>query len=140
MPSVRKIYRQGNTPIISLPPNILRLVGAGIGTTLIIYPVNDLTLIAEVNNLTPDTPLNLDRINAMRAVIARQIYRQGNSFVCSISAFMLERVGISVGDYLSITPISDNAFTLTAKSAAQVSYEQSQGRIPYRKAERANQG
>jgi antitoxin component of MazEF toxin-antitoxin module len=140
MPSVRKIYKQGTTPVISLPPNVLRLVGAGIGSQLIIYPITDVSLIAEVYNLGPTGQLDLDRVARMRAVIVRSVYRQGNSFVCSISTFMLERIGISVGDYLSIQPISENAFTLTARSAAQVSFDQAQGRTSYRKAERANPG
>jgi len=140
MPSLRKIYKQGSTPVISLPPNVMKFCGASLGSHLIIYPISPTALIAEVSQEEQSTIFGTERIRQMRSVIVRKVYRQGNSFVCSISAFVLDRVGIGVGDYLSIQTLSDNAFTLTAKTSAQVSFEQSQGRIPYRNAERANPG
>jgi antitoxin component of MazEF toxin-antitoxin module len=74
----------------------------------------------------------------MRTIITRKIYRQGNSYVCSVSAFVLERIGIAIGDSLSLAQISDSAFTGTARSAAQVTMDKAQGRTSYRVAERAN--
>ena len=140
MPSVRKIYKQGTTPVVSLPPVVLRAVGAHLGSHLIIYPITDVALIAEVHNVDPGGLLNLDRIRQMRRVICRTIYRQGNSFVCSISAFILDSVGIGIGDFISIQTLSENAMSFTARSAAQITFDQAQGRVSYRKAERANQG
>jgi len=138
MPAVRKIYRQGNTPVISLPPALVLAIGAGIGATLAIYPVNATSLLFEI--LIPDDKglFDLARLQQMRTIITRKIYRQGNSFVCSISAFVLERVGVGVGDSLSLAQISDSAFTGTARSAAQVCMDKAQGRTSYRKAERTN--
>jgi len=138
MPAVRKIYGQGNTPVISLPPELLKGINAGIGTTLAIYPVNANSLIFEV--LLPDDSgvFDLARIGQMSTIITRRIYRQGNSFVCSVSNFILERVGVGIGDSLSLTMISASAFTGTARTAAQVNMDKAQGRTSYRKSERAN--
>jgi antitoxin component of MazEF toxin-antitoxin module len=138
MPAVRKIYRQGNTPVVSLPPDLVRAVGAGIGSTLAIYPVNATSLLFEVLIADDKGLFDLARLQQMRTIITRTIYRQGNSFVCSISAFVLEKVGIGIGDSLSLAQISDSAFTGTARSAAQVSMDKAQGRVSYRKMERAN--
>lgn len=138
MPAVRKIYRQGNTPVISLPPALVSAVGASLGSTLAIYPVNATSLLFEV--LIPDDKgiFDLARLQQMRTIITRKIYRQGNSYVCSVSTFVLERVGVAIGDSLSLAQISDTAFTATARSAAQVTMDKAQGRTSYRKAERAN--
>jgi antitoxin component of MazEF toxin-antitoxin module len=138
MPAVRKIYRQGNTPVVSLPPDLVRAVGAGIRSTLAIYPVNATSLLFEVLIADDKGLFYLARLQQMRTIITRTIYRQGNSFVCSISAFVLEKVGIGIGDSLSLAQISDSAFTGTARSAAQVSMDKAQGRVSYRKMERAN--
>jgi len=138
MPAVRKIYRQGNTPVVSLPPALVGAVGARLGTTLAIYPVNQTSLLFEVLLANDVGLFDLARLQQMRTVITRRIYRQGNSFVCSISAFVLERIGIAVGDSLSLAQISDSAFTGTARSAAQVNMDKAQGRTSYRIAERAN--
>ncbi|HUV67619.1 MAG TPA: hypothetical protein VMW24_27245, partial [Sedimentisphaerales bacterium] len=81
---------------------------------------------------------DLARIGQMSTIITRRIYRQGNSFVCSVSNFILERVGVGIGDSLSLTMISASAFTGTARTAAQVNMDKAQGRTPYRKMERAN--
>lgn len=138
MPAVRKIYRQGNTPVVSLPPALVHAVGARLGSTLAIYPVNPTSLLFEV--LVPDSAgiFDLARLQQMRTIITRKIYRQGNSYVCSVSAFVLERIGIAIGDSLSLAQISDSAFTGTARSAAQVTMDKAQGRTSYRVAERAN--
>lgn len=103
-----------------------------------IYPVNDTSLIFEV--LLPDNSgiFDLARLNQMRTIITRKLYRQGNSFVCSVSAFVLDKVGIRIGDFLSLAQISDSAFTGTARSAAQVNMDKAQGRTSYRRAERSN--
>lgn len=138
MPAVRKIYRQGNTPVISLPPALVSAVGAGLGSTLAIYPVNATSLLFEVLIADDKGVFDLARLQQMRTIITRKIYRQGNSYVCSISSFVLERVGVAVGDSLSLAQISDSAFTATARSAAQVTMDKAQGRTSYRKAERAN--
>lgn len=138
MPSVRKIYKQGNTPVISLPPNLLRQVKCEIGSTLLIYPISDKALLFEVHHNVDDGLLTLDRVRQMRAVIVRIVYRQGNSFVCSISRFMLELIGIGIGDYLQLAPISPEAFTGTAMSREQLLYHQAQGRIPYNRDARTN--
>jgi len=138
MPAVRKIYKQGNTPVVSLPPPLVSAVGAKIGSTLAIYPVNATSLLFEVLIADPQGLFDLARLQQMRVIITRKIYRQGNSFVCSISAFVLERVGVAVGDSLSLAQISDSAFTGTARSAAQVCMDKAQGRTSYRIAERAN--
>ena len=138
MPAVRKIYRQGNTPVVSLPPALVAAVGARLGTTLAIYPVNQTSLLFEVLLANDVGLFNLARLQQMRTIITRRIYRQGNSFVCSISTFVLERIGIAIGDSLSLAQISDSAFTGTARSAAQVNMDKAQGRTSYRIAERAN--
>lgn len=138
MPAVRKIYRQGNTPVISLPPALVSAVGARIGSTLAIYPVNATSLLFEV--LLPDDSglFDLARLQQMRTIITRKIYRQGNSYVISISTFVLERVGVAISDFLSLAQISDSAFTGTARSSAQVNMDKAQGRTSYRIAERSN--
>ena len=138
MPAVRKIYRQGNTPVISLPPVLVKAVGATLGTTFAIYPINQTSLIFEVLVADPSGIFDLARLEQMRTIITRKVYRQGNSYVCSVSAFVLEKVGIEIGDFLSLTQISDTAFTATARSAAQVNMDKAQGRTSYRKMERAN--
>jgi antitoxin component of MazEF toxin-antitoxin module len=138
MPAVRKIYRQGNTPVVSLPPALVHAVGAKIGSTLAIYPVNATSLLFEVLLADPQGLFDLARLQQMRVIITRKIYRQGNSYVISVSAFVLERIGISITDYLSLAQISDSAFTGTARSAAQVTMDKAQGRTSYRIAERAN--
>lgn len=138
MPAVRKIYKQGNTPVISLPPALVSAVGAKLGSTLAIYPVNATSLLFEVLVDDANGLFDLARLQQMRTIITRKIYRQGNSYVCSISAFVLERVGVTVGDSLSLSQISDSAFTATARSAAQVNMDKAQGRTSYRIQERAN--
>jgi len=138
MPAVRKIYRQGNTPVISLPPALVHAVGARLGSTLAIYPVNATSLLFEVLIADDQGLFDLARLHQMRTIITRKIYRQGNSYVCSISAFVLERVGVGIGDSLSLAQISDSAWTGTARSAAQVTMDKAQGRTSYRKAERSN--
>lgn len=138
MPAVRKIYRQGNTPVVSLPPALVNAVGASLGSTLAIYPVNATSLLFEVLIADDKGIFDLARLQQMRTIITRKIYRQGNSYVCSVSAFVLERVGVAVGDSLSLAQISDSAFTGTARSAAQVTMDKAQGRVSYRKMERAN--
>jgi antitoxin component of MazEF toxin-antitoxin module len=138
MPAVRKIYRQGNTPVVSLPPALVHAVGAQLGSTLAIYPVNATSLLFEVLLADPQGLFDLARLHQMRVIITRKIYRQGNSYVISVSSFVLERVGIAISDYLSLAQISDSAFTGTARSAAQVTMDKAQGRTSYRIAERAN--
>jgi antitoxin component of MazEF toxin-antitoxin module len=138
MPAVRKIYKQGNTPIISLPPALVSAVGAGLGSTIAIYPVNATSLLFEVLIADDKGIFDLARLQQLRTIITRTIYRQGNSYVCSVSAFVLECVGVAVGDSLSLAQISDSAFTGTARSAAQVTMDKAQGRVSYRKMERAN--
>ena len=138
MPAVRKIYRQGNTPVISLPPAIVHAVGAKLGSTVAIYPVNATSLLFEILLADNTGVFDLARLQQMRTIITRVIYRQGNSYVVSVSAFVLERVGIAIGDYLSLAQISDSAFTGTARSAAQVNMDKAQGRTSYRIMERAN--
>lgn len=138
MPAVRKIYRQGNTPVISLPPSLVNAVGAKIGSTLAIYPVNATSLLFEVLVCDDSGIFDKVRLQQMRTIITRKVYRQGNSYVCSISTFVLERIGVAVGDSLSLAQISDSAFTATARSAAQVNMDKAQGRTSYRKMERAN--
>jgi antitoxin component of MazEF toxin-antitoxin module len=138
MPAVRKIYRQGNTPVVSLPPALVRAVGARIGSTAAIYPVNASSLIFEILLADPSGHIDLVRLQHTRTFITRKIYRQGNSFVISISNFVLETVGVAIGDYLSLAQISDNAFTANARSAAQVNMDKAQGHTSYRIAQRAN--
>lgn len=138
MPAVRKIYRQGNTPVISLPPALVSAVGARLGSTLAIYPVNATSLLFEVLVALEDGLFDLARLQQMRTIITRKIYRQGNSYVCSVSSFVLERVGVGIGDSLSLAQISDSAFTGTARSAAQVNMDKAQGRTSYKIAERSN--
>jgi len=138
MPAVRKIYRQGNTPVVSLPPALVRAVGAGIGSTLAIYPINATSLLFEVLISDANGLFDMVRLQQMRTIITRTIYRQGNSFVCSISAFVLEKVGIAIGDYLSLSQISESAFTGTARSGAQINMDKAQGRVSYHKAVRSN--
>jgi antitoxin component of MazEF toxin-antitoxin module len=138
MPAVRKIYKQGNTPIISLPPALVSAVGAGLGSTIAIYPVNATSLLFEVLIADDKGIFDLARLQQLRTIITRTIYRQGNSYVCSVSTFVLERIGVAVGDSLSLAQISNSAFTGTARSAAQVTMDKAQGRVSYRKMERAN--
>lgn len=138
MPAVRKIYRQGNTPVISLPPALVSAVGARIGSTLAIYPVNATSLLFEVLIPGDSGLFDLARLQQMRTIITRKIYRQGNSYVVSISSFVLERVGVTISDFLSLAQISDSAFTGTARSSAQVNMDKAQGRTSYRRAERSN--
>lgn len=138
MPAVRKIYRQGNTPVISLPPALVHALAAGIGSTAAIYPVNASSLIFEILSPLPSGAIDIIRLQHIRTFITRRIYRQGNSFVISISSFVLESVGIAIGDYLSLAQISDSAFTGTARSAAQVTMDKAQRRTSYRIQERAN--
>ena len=138
MPAVRKIYRQGNTPVISLPPALITAVGANIGSTMAIYPVNQTSLLFEVLIADPNGLFDLARLGQLRVIITRKLYRQGNSYVISVSKFVLEKVGVAIGDYLSLAQISDSAFTGTARSSAQVNMDKAQGRTSYRIAERAN--
>ena len=138
MPSVRKIYKQGNTPIISLPGHIVRAVGAVLGSAIIVYPISEKALIVEVHNAKPEGLLTLDRIRAMRSVAVRTIYRQGNSFVCSIPNHILELIGIGIGDYLELQRLSDSAFTASALSREQLLHKQAIKQISYRRDERAN--
>ncbi len=138
MPAVRKIYRQGNTPVISLPPALVKAIGATLGTTFAIYPVNDTSLIFEVLIAENSGMFDLARLQHLRTIITRKIYRQGNSYVCSVSAFVGLKVVFSSGDCGCFTQIADTSFTATARSAAQVTMDKAQGRTSYRKMERAN--
>jgi len=124
--------------VISLPPNLLRQVKCDLGSQLLIYPISDKALLFEVHTAVDTGLLTLDRIRQMRAIILRIVYRQGNSYVCSISKFMLELIGIGIGDYLQLAPISPEAFTGTAMSREQLLYHQAQGHIPYKRDDRAN--
>jgi len=74
----------------------------------------------------------------MRAVAIRTIYRQGNSFVCSVPRYLLDLLGIGVGDYLELQRLSDNAFTATALSREQLLHRQARGLTSYRRDERSN--
>lgn len=138
MPAVRKIYRQGNTPVISLPPMLVRAVGADLGSTCAIYPVNATSLLFEVLLADNSGLFDTIRLQQMRTIITRKIYRQGNSYVISISAFVLEHIGLAPGDYLSLAQISNSAFTGNARTAAQVNMDKAQGVTSYRIHERAN--
>ncbi len=138
MPSVRKIYKQGNTPILSLPPHLIKAVGAVLGTTILEYPIAPDALLVEVHQSSVQDVQAIPRVHTMRASAVRTIYRQGNSFVCSFPHFLLEMIGLNIGDYLQLQRLTESSFTATALTAAQLLHKQALRQVSYHRDDRAN--
>lgn len=123
MASRRKLYKQGNSVVVSIAPYMLRMIGGEAHDKLLMHPINDKTLLFELHKAEAPNPLGLDRVALLRAAACRTIYRQGNAYVVSVPNFLRDLIDAHIGDYLILTVISGNALTAAIKTAAQASYE-----------------
>ena len=122
MPSHRKIFKQGNSRAITLPIHQLRDIGYEHGSYGVIGCIDDRSLILEIHRPDIDIASLKARANAFGAGFWRKIYRSGKSVILALPPHLLEKVGVTTGDYFVTAPMSPHSLLLTAESNAQARF------------------
>lgn len=123
MPSHRKIFKQGHSRAITLPRHQLRDIGYLAGSLAILACIDDRSLILELHPPGTDLAILTQRATTFRAGFHRKLYPSGKSVVLSLPPYLLEKIGVTTGDYMVAAPLGINSLVLTAKSSAQARYE-----------------
>lgn len=137
MPSLRRIYKQGNSIVVSIPAYILRELDVEAGDYFLIHPTGPKTLMMEAVTQPMASAVYQERAANLRVASFRKIFKQGNCGVVTIPNYIRDKIEARKGDYLFLTVISQNSMMGVVKSQEIVAFERNnnynqyqQGRNP----------